>query len=588
MLKEKRFLLEKRLLFVMVLCLSMVLSFLPLKAEENDFTIVVLPDTQWYPCEISDILFSQVNWIKNNRCLENIVYVAQVGDLVQCGNTIQDGGCPDHTPDWCTGNWPNPGEPYIDDPDREWKISRDAFAVLENVSIPYGIAIGNHDQEPHWNAIPDSTTASYNEYFGKNHFLNLPYFCQNHYGGHYNDDVPGYNQYDNHYDLFSVGGMNFIVIYLEQWRIADTPTYDYLDVLDWADGVLKANPGRKAIIVHHFMIDNRDINNGCPSVTHLDPKWNASGYNIYDNLKDNPNLFLIVSGHAGDWDMGGGQTCPAEAHRSDPTYYMNEYGQLVEAGEVHTVMANYQDSLEGYLRIMKFSPTQDKIFVKTYSPYLNSWQTDEDSQFNLDFASAVNPEIRITSPNGGEKWLLGSTKDIAWNAIGITGNLKITLWKNEVLVGTIADNISPTTCSYTWAVGQYIGGTAQAGTGYKIKVREKTTTVSDMSDEAFEITLVDLDVLSPNGGESWQYGSVHNITWSAPGVTVKLKITLLLNGATVGIIADNVTPTTGSYTWIVGAGMMGVSPGPGYKVKIEAKGTSLWDTSDSDFTITSL
>jgi hypothetical protein len=50
-------------------------------------------------------------------------------------------------------------------------------------------------------------------------------------------------------------------------------------------------------------------------------------------------------------------------------------------------MANYQgdnNGGNGSLRLLEFQPAQNKILVRTFSPYLNSYETDSDSEFTLD------------------------------------------------------------------------------------------------------------------------------------------------------------------------------------------------------------
>src|SRR3546814_3532332 len=74
--------------------------------------------------------------------------------------------------------------------------------------------------------FPDTTLfrSHYNQFFGVDHFKGRAY-----YGGHFGADN------DSHYDLFSAGGKDFIVIYVE---------YDALDTQqdkmnDWAVDLLK-------------------------------------------------------------------------------------------------------------------------------------------------------------------------------------------------------------------------------------------------------------------------------------------------------------------------------------------------------------
>lgn len=100
---------------------------------------------------------------------------------------------------------------------------------------------------------------------------------------------------------------------------------------------------------------------------------------------------------------------------------------------------------------------------------------------------SVNPYCTVISPNGGEIWKLGTSQIIKWNAVGLSNNLKITLWRNGVFMDVIANNISPSTGSYVWPIGLYSSSTIPAGGGYMIMIKEINTTISDTSDASFSI-----------------------------------------------------------------------------------------------------
>jgi PKD repeat protein len=96
-------------------------------------------------------------------------------------------------------------------------------------------------------------------------------------------------------------------------------------------------------------------------------------------------------------------------------------------------------------------------------------------------------------------------------------------------------------------------------------------------------------VMSPNGGEKWRAGSVHNITWNFSGLSANIKITFWRNGALLGTIANSINPAPRSYSWIVGQyiGAPGTTPaGSGYTIKIEEIGNAVSDMSDAAFSIT--
>ena len=114
---------------------------------QANFTIIGLPDTQYY-VDVDDphplIFDSQTQWIVENKVALNIVYVAHLGDCVQNGN----------------------GE------DEEWQYADNSMSYLEDSEttnltdgIPYGIAVGNHDQSS-WGDPDGNSTYKYNEYFG--------------------------------------------------------------------------------------------------------------------------------------------------------------------------------------------------------------------------------------------------------------------------------------------------------------------------------------------------------------------------------------------------------------------------------------
>jgi hypothetical protein len=314
---------------------------------EPDFTIIGLPDTQWYSEDADNsggfgkgdiaTFIAQTEWIVDNRAALNIVYVAHLGDCVQNGDT---------------GNYfyPDSTPTNVD----EWDRASSAMYLLEDdvttglpYGIPYGIAVGNHDQSDWGN--PNGTTTLYNQYFGSAHFSGRSY-----YGGHYSTNN------DNHYDLFSVGSLDFIVIYVEYgvWLDPDA------DVLDWANTLLSTTySNRHAIVVSHKLLDG---NSGLP--VNPAPFNDPEGTTIFNALKDNPNLFLMLCGHY-----------TREGRRTD---------YLVGGHIIHSLLSNYQgedNGGDGWMRIMTFSPSLGTITVETFSPTRDGGAGEYKSGDNSDF-----------------------------------------------------------------------------------------------------------------------------------------------------------------------------------------------------------
>lgn len=80
----------------------------------------------------------------------------------------------------------------------------------------------------------------------------------------------------------------------------------------------------------------------------------------------------------------------------------------------------------------------------------------------------------IESPRGRNvKWARGSMQSIGWSSGGPLGTVKLVLRRNGANVGVIAAGIPSASSPHyvPWKVGEYIGGTAPAGTNYQIRVR---------------------------------------------------------------------------------------------------------------------
>lgn len=293
----------------------------PVAPPGPDFMIVALPDTQYYTAErfggTKHMFISQTEWITTNRLAENIAYVAHLGDLSDTGDVKS--GSPNLT---------------------EWRNATNALYRLESAAktkapqgVAYGVAVGNHDTTP--NGDPTGTSKYYNQYFGVSHFNSKAY-----YAGHY-----GTNN-NNHFDLFSVNGLEFVVIYFE-YDTGANPA-----VLAWANEILRTNAHRRAIAVAHYMGSAKT-----PSA------FSAQGAAIYNALRTNDNLFLMLGGHVN-----------GEGSRQD-----NFNGHTV-----HTLISDYQfytNGGNGLMRLMTFSPSNDVVVVQTYSPWTRQYETDFDSEF---------------------------------------------------------------------------------------------------------------------------------------------------------------------------------------------------------------
>jgi hypothetical protein len=275
-----------------------------IKSSNNieNFTIIILPDTQFYSKLYPEIFNSQTRWIVDNIESLNIVFVAHLGDIVDDWKSIE-----------------------------EWNNANKSLSILDD-NVAWSVLLGNHDGI----GIDDN---NYEIYFGSDRFRDY-----NWYGGGYQ------NLGKSNYQLFSAGGDDYLVLNIQ---------YDPNDdVLSWANDVIEQHPNRRIIVSTHEYIAWGWF------------RWHSSiGERIYENLvkKHADKIFLVISGHI-------------DAVKSK-TQEINGYA-------VHEMVLNYQaksNGGNGWLRILEFSPSQNKIFVRTFSPFLNKFEINSESEYTLDY-----------------------------------------------------------------------------------------------------------------------------------------------------------------------------------------------------------
>src|ERR1035438_8471060 len=178
-----------------------------LVTQNQPFTLIALPDTQYYTHEIygatRDIFTAQTQWIVDHKDDSNIVFVLHEGDITD--QNIAP----------------------------EWTNARTSIGLLNGV-VPYALAVGNHDGL----GSSQSQTALFNQFFPLSQFQNLPTF-----GGVFES-----NRMDNCYHLFSASGVDWLVLSLE-FGPRDS-------VLAWANQVATNYPNRRIIVVTHAHVYN--------------------------------------------------------------------------------------------------------------------------------------------------------------------------------------------------------------------------------------------------------------------------------------------------------------------------------------------
>ncbi|MCB0152236.1 MAG: hypothetical protein KDE01_31835, partial [Caldilineaceae bacterium] len=181
------------------------------------------------------------------------------------------------------------------------------------------------------------------------------------------------------------GGMQFVAVFIE---MDDGMTSASHPVLQWANSIIQMYSNRRAILVTHNL-----LNGGTAT------SFSAQGSAIFDALKGNANLFLMLGGHL-----------DVARRRSDAG---------TNGNTIYSLRSDYQsvDSQQsGYLRIMRFSPAENLIYVSTYSPTQNKEYPNEvtENNFTLPYAMSSSGPFSVI---GTASAAAGANATVAWNGL---------------------------------------------------------------------------------------------------------------------------------------------------------------------------
>ena len=228
----------------------------------------------------------------------------------------------------------------------QWNRSLEAISYLDKKEIPYIMAAGNHD------------------YAGGDPFLT-------HYGPERFVDKEYYKGYSpsgyGSYSLVEAGSYEYLFLIVDMKNLK-------MD-LEWSKNILEQHKDKPTIIVSHDIIYPEIENNQTVAAE------SANGQLIWDELvNDHNQVFMTVNGH----------------------YFGITHGvkQNAAGNDVIQMLVNYQNDYRGgngWLRLVEFDEKKNKLFFRTYSPFVDEmskkestyvdykYLTDHYNQFELDF-----------------------------------------------------------------------------------------------------------------------------------------------------------------------------------------------------------
>lgn len=147
-----------------------------------------------------------------------------------------------------------------------------------------------------------------------------------------------------HYDLITAGGMDFLMLY-QGWAPSQ-------EGIDWLNEVLARYPERTAILnLHEYMLTTGGLG--------------EVPQQIYDEVvAPNANVAMVFSGHYHD-----------AFTRIDQ---FDDTGDGIPDRSVYQMLFDYQGLPEGgqsFLRLLQFDNENRQIGVRTYSPYLDAYNS---------------------------------------------------------------------------------------------------------------------------------------------------------------------------------------------------------------------
>nr|WP_240949540.1 metallophosphoesterase [Cellulosimicrobium aquatile] len=351
--------------------------------EDYDFSLVHLTDTQYLTegaveqetaeerAVWAQAYTDLTQWVVDNAEERGIAYVGHTGDVNENYTRL-------------------PADDAMAAQIRgEYAFSSSAQQILEDANIPNGVLAGNHDNLTGQDSGPGSL---FNEFYGPGRYEALSARWEDaSYGGPWRE---GDNQ--NHYDLFSAGGLDFVAVYLS-YGVTD-------EEAAWADGVLEQFPDRNAIVLtHDYLVpstnpDGRDSEISTPDGRLVHAKV----------VEPNPNVFLVLAGHRHGVGINVRQDVGTPGSGVVELLADYQFYEVTAEEAGLTEIGGYAPD-EGlrlgasFLRLLQFDVDRSEMIVDTYSPWLENFgatEYDDEQRYDGredDFTVPVDLTSRVTS-----------------------------------------------------------------------------------------------------------------------------------------------------------------------------------------------
>ena len=294
--------------------------------EEEDYSVVVIPDQQVLSRYKPDKLNGLYQWIADNAETENIKYVLNLGDLADSGVK----------------------EEVLK---ANIEASKNAYDIIAAKNIPMALVPGNHD---------------YNENTGyrNTEVLNSYFNTTNGYGTNENITYMTEGEVENSYHTFTANeGTMF-----EQKYLIVALEYGARDsVIAWADKVIQEHADYQVIVMTHGYLnyDGTLLNSATRHAASHSSYLKTEGEEAPNDadalwtklISKHGNIIMVLSGHIGTDDV---------VVRTDKGVNGNDVVQMLVDGQ-HRDAENGCQGV-GLLGLMRFDGTSGEMTFKYFSP----------------------------------------------------------------------------------------------------------------------------------------------------------------------------------------------------------------------------
>jgi len=306
------------------------------------------------------------------------------------------------------------------------------------------------------------------------------------------------------------------------------------EVRFFVDDILKQSSAE--LYYYDIVTDGMEVGAHSVEAEAVDNLGGSSKQKVSFSITDSERITVLIPQGEDIWEMGSSKTVTWADNITD-----NVKIDLYKAGLFSITMSASTESDGSFNWDVPLTLEEGNDYNIRITSTTNTSTIGESDFFGI----YILPFIKISSPNGSENFMPGSSQIITWTD-NIDENVKIELYKGAGINRTITASVA-SNGTYNWIVPADLA----ESNDYKIRITSvNSSSVFDESDGYFSIsTSPSLELSSPNGGEIFNVGGTRAIKWTS-NFNDKIKIELWKNDIYYKTVTDS-AENKGSYNWFI-------------------------------------